>query len=66
MMHNWVNAEEYGRAGTGKRETSAKAVQPDRHGTSVVKTPATAPKSATFTVSAAGGRVTIKDVRKRR
>jgi len=65
MISNWLNSDEYGRAGTGKREAVAKAVQPDRHGSSAAKTPSTQPKSSTFTISVTGGRVTIRDKKRR-
>ncbi len=64
MIDQWLNADDYGRAGTGKREAGTKAPQPDRHGSSVSKPASVEPKSTKFKVTVVAGKATIRDKRR--
>lgn len=64
MTDIWLNSDEFGRAGTGKREAKAKTPQPDRHGSSVSKKGSCEPKSTTFKVRVVAGKATIRDKRR--
>lgn len=64
MIDHWLNAEDYGRAGTGKREANTKAPQPDRHGSSLSRQVSSEPKSTKFKVTVVAGKATIRDKRR--
>lgn len=65
MIEHWLNSDDYGRAGTGKREARSKAPQPDRHGSSAPKTGTPEPKSIKFKVTVVAGKATIREKRRR-
>lgn len=64
MISQWLNVEEYGRAGTGKRDDKPKTPQPDRHGSSASKVISSEPKSSRFKVLVVDGKATIREKRR--